>query len=800
MASILTRLRERARTYSQSSTRSASSALPAAPARGTPPLTSTTNTTTPTTSAPPLDRRILTNPDALLTSYEHEHDSAPAHENHDRHAGRHEDVPYPANLQPGPRRPSLPPLEAALTKPDDSEIDALRRDARRGAGEESPRIEEAGGVEWSTFGRRNSGAGRTPRLNEFFFERSPSQKHEELAKPESLEKQPSSSPSNTMHESLETFGVHTPEQRVAAILAPNEVPFPKSTSTPSKVNDVREEADLDERTFPRRRLRSWARRSGNSSQSLPNTLKLKRSKDRSYPNLLSQFQISPSPKKASSSPARSTRSASRSSKSKSTQTAKRRPSAEWNALQASRNSEGQWPAMVSREMLRLSGAGAVARVGATGGSSEPDRARREPRSDQIQNQIILGAPAGNDEACYRDGSPSHVAPPTVQSSTQLSAGSPQHASCILSESGPDQPHVLFIDSSSAPMAQQEIFQFERAGRANGDESGKGSTARPTRRHRKASASSSTRPLNPPTTQTADPGMLQIPPSFSVTSPTPGTTPYPVTPVGKESDSLQLPPALKTPSDKSKGKRKAEDVDTTPPPDAKKATFAPIEPRTVRISDSSHAPSSFASYQNKRARISAPPTPRESDEGHQYGSWASRGSSRSRASPDKPPRAPSRASTRSAAQHQHQHQAAHERRTSLSGVSIPISALVSPHAPSVARSSRFHMQDPRKPPRARPTGWALRVRDRAGEEEGSPAQAWLFFVGFVVFPLWWLAGVMRTPETRKIGGSDVEKAVVVDDPQVERDAKAWRFRCRVMSVISLFTYIPFIVLVAVFAPR
>ncbi|KZP13902.1 hypothetical protein FIBSPDRAFT_119806 [Athelia psychrophila] len=76
-----------------------------------------------------------------------------------------------------------------------------------------------------------------------------------------------------------------------------------------------------------------------------------------------------------------------------------------------------------------------------------------------------------------------------------------------------------------------------------------------------------------------------------------------------------------------------------------------------------------------------------------------------------------------------------------------------------------MQDPRKPPRARATGWALHRRDE--EEERSPVQAWLFFAGFVLFPVWWLASVMGTPETRRVGGSDVEKAVVVDDPQVER---------------------------------
>lgn len=101
------------------------------------------------------------------------------------------------------------------------------------------------------------------------------------------------------------------------------------------------------------------------------------------------------------------------------------------------------------------------------------------------------------------------------------------------------------------------------------------------------------------------------------------------------------------------------------------------------------------------------------------------------------------------------------------MSIPISALVSPHAPSVGRSSKFHMQDPRKPPRARSTGWALHLRDREGDEEGSPVQAWLFFIGFVLFPVWWVSSFMRTPETRRVGGDDVEKAVVVDDPQVER---------------------------------
>lgn len=200
---------------------------------------------------------------------------------------------------------------------------------------------------------------------------------------------------------------------------------------------------------------------------------------------------------------------------------------------------------------------------------------------------------------------------------------------------------------------------------------------------------------------------------------------------------------------------------------------PIKPIALRASDSVRAPSS---YQNKRARISSPlPTPSHSRPGstsqplHTYGSWSSRASSRGSTQPH-PHRAPSQsASTRSTPNqqqihYQQIHRASSERRTSISGRSIPISALVSPHAPSISRSSRFHMQDPRKPPRKQDTGWALRFKE--GDDEGSPVQAWLFYLGFILFPLWWAASFMRTPKTRHVGGSDTEKAVTLDDPQVE----------------------------------
>jgi len=103
---------------------------------------------------------------------------------------------------------------------------------------------------------------------------------------------------------------------------------------------------------------------------------------------------------------------------------------------------------------------------------------------------------------------------------------------------------------------------------------------------------------------------------------------------------------------------------------------------------------------------------------------------------------------------------------------------------------------RKPPRVQPTPWGLRLRTEF--EDGSSIHAWFFFLGFIIFPLWWLASVWRIPQTRSVGGSEVEKAVTLDDPQVEHDARTWRIRCRIMAGVSLVTYIPFIVLVALFA--
>ena len=80
------------------------------------------------------------------------------------------------------------------------------------------------------------------------------------------------------------------------------------------------------------------------------------------------------------------------------------------------------------------------------------------------------------------------------------------------------------------------------------------------------------------------------------------------------------------------------------------------------------------------------------------------------------------------------------------------------------ASAYHMRDPRKPPRVKSTPWGLRLKTEF--EDGSPIHAWFFFLGFIIFPLWWIASLWRIPQTRSVGGSEVEKAVTLDDPQVE----------------------------------
>ncbi|KAJ7465063.1 hypothetical protein FB451DRAFT_428735 [Mycena latifolia] len=292
----------------------------------------------------------------------------------------------------------------------------------------------------------------------------------------------------------------------------------------------------------------------------------------------------------------------------------------------------------------------------------------------------------------------------------------------------------------------------------------------------------------------------MPPVLSFTAPTPHGSPAAPPRVRSASENetedvsevLPAPPLTRANSDGPKpkpGKRKAEDrdvdgggapraIDTVDP----RARNASHSHSSTPSSSHAHAPSSF--HRQKRAKLGVGMAP---DQQHGQSHSASGESGSSAGSPHTPARQLSRAASRAS--------------------SLPISALVAPHAPSVARSAggtAYHMRDPRKAPRVQPTGWGLTLGDG-----GSGAHAWLFFAGFLFFPLWWIAGLcVPVPRTRRLrSGSGAEEAqeqekgtVVLDDPQVEFDARSWRKRCRIMAGVSLATYVPFIVLVAVFVPR
>lgn len=284
---------------------------------------------------------------------------------------------------------------------------------------------------------------------------------------------------------------------------------------------------------------------------------------------------------------------------------------------------------------------------------------------------------------------------------------------------------------------------------------------------------------------------------------------------RHSSEPALPSVMETPTN-NKGKRKAEEIDITPPDQKhQRATFIlPVDVRRSRhISESSGPPSAY--QQRKRVRLSSSsspiPTPGHSRPGSALnganaGSFADRtgnatspavralsragstrdGSTRSLRQSIVSSIAPSAADSRKGS------------RRSPSQTSIPVAAVIAPHPPSLSRSSTYHMRDPRRPPRVHATPWTPRLR--TDDEEGSPLHAWIFFLGFILFPLWWIASFLPIPETRRVGYTDTEKGVTLDDPQVEHDARAWRLRCRIMSLVSLVTYIPFIILIAIFAPR
>ncbi|KAH6912583.1 hypothetical protein BKA70DRAFT_1218753 [Coprinopsis sp. MPI-PUGE-AT-0042] len=502
------------------------------------------------------------------------------------------------------------------------------------------------------------------------------------------------------------------------------------------------------------------------------------------------------------------------SESKSSIASSRRSSAEFSARNVSllgltEEYEDTWEVKVSKEILRLSLTPVV-----TGHSSA--RGRREGSS---RNRLHLegGEARGLGLPFLSDS-------PTPQS--------------LFPQPPPSRGGYL----RNFPSIEPGLSMSEGGSVAENVKS-KGSSRSSSRRPARASSKST--PERTPSPGKIDTGAtgngsattkLLVPPSLSFTGPTPEASPIvPVkrihhksTPTSTVPKSTPLtPPAIQKSQSTASGKRKAEDagVEGVTPPREPRATFAP-EPRTHRASatsTSSHAPVSY--HRSKRARISLSSDSiskaghasllGESPNAKSTGSWSSRSSMR-QGSQSQNPRSSRPPSTRPpSSRDAHGNPPSHTprrsaSRRSISNHSIPVSAYLSPHAPSVTPSGTFHMRDPRKPPRLQDTPWTLSVPTGDDTEQnrwsskgwvergGSPMHAWLFFIGFAIFPLWWVAGwIIPIPRTRRLEGGDAEKGVILDDPQVEHDYKSWRRRCRIMGGVAFITYIPFIILIAIF---
>ncbi|KAG8761279.1 hypothetical protein FRC14_005566 [Serendipita sp. 396] len=153
----------------------------------------------------------------------------------------------------------------------------------------------------------------------------------------------------------------------------------------------------------------------------------------------------------------------------------------------------------------------------------------------------------------------------------------------------------------------------------------------------------------------------------------------------------------------------------------------------------------------------------------------------------------------------------------SAVSIPVSAILTPRAPSVSmsaaskRHSGMRYQHPLKnrvQRRRRSEAWADSwILDR----DEMPIQAWLFLMGFFMPLCWWAA--LFIPIRRR--GRSGEKAPAPSLGVMERSnsglwtdptefdevqARLWRKRCLIATVVSTVIYVPIIVCAVVFSRR
>ncbi|CUA67614.1 Mucin-2 [Rhizoctonia solani] len=131
----------------------------------------------------------------------------------------------------------------------------------------------------------------------------------------------------------------------------------------------------------------------------------------------------------------------------------------------------------------------------------------------------------------------------------------------------------------------------------------------------------------------------------------------------------------------------------------------------------------------------------------------------------------------------------------------ISSIPRPKSRASARSTATGAN---KSQRSNKTGASQRGPKRWHDK--LPIQGWCFLVGFLVPFVWWYAAFARAERGYYGGGiwsrevesqwEGVRTDVHRDDGRI--DAHTWRFRCRLMAVVSIVVYVPVIVLAAVFA--
>ncbi|KZS93778.1 hypothetical protein SISNIDRAFT_454208 [Sistotremastrum niveocremeum HHB9708] len=149
-------------------------------------------------------------------------------------------------------------------------------------------------------------------------------------------------------------------------------------------------------------------------------------------------------------------------------------------------------------------------------------------------------------------------------------------------------------------------------------------------------------------------------------------------------------------------------------------------------------------------------------------------------------------------------------------SIPFSAIMRPVPPSIGRASThgalrgpegLWMRDPRK--KRHRVGWKPARRDGVDGEKLVGIMSVLFYVAFIFPPIWWCTSLLpssriRKPSSEEPSATEKNKDKERHDWEVMRDLQedfhSWRTRHRIAAVISFVTYIPIIVLLAVFVPR